>query len=77
MKKIIVHVALKETRAAIVEDEHLAEFYVEKDNDEQIVGNIYLGKVENVLPGMQAAFINIGIEKNAFLYVDDALPPEV
>ncbi len=77
MKKIIVHVAPNETRAAIVENEHLAEFYVEKDNDEQIVGNIYLGKVENVLPGMQAAFIDIGIEKNAFLYVDDALPPEI
>jgi len=75
MRKIVVHVAHHESRAAIIEDERLVEFYVEK-NTEDLVGNIYIGKVVNVLPGMQAAFIDIGYDKNAFLYVDDAIPPE-
>ena len=62
-----------ETRAAVLEDGLLVELYVERENSERIVGNIYKGRVENVLPGMQAAFVDIGLERNAFLYVDDAL----
>ncbi|MFV9510886.1 Rne/Rng family ribonuclease [Tepidibacillus sp. LV47] len=75
MKKIVVHVAKNETRAALIENEKLVEFYVERSTEDQLVGNIYVGKVVNVLPGMQAAFVDIGIEKNAFLYIDDAILP--
>ena len=56
-----------------MEDRRLVELYVEREANQRVVGNIYLGRVENVLPGMQAAFVNIGLERNAFLYVDDAL----
>lgn len=59
-----------ETRVAIVEDSKLVELYIERA-DRSVVGNVYLGKVTDVLPGMQAAFVDIGLEKNAFLYVDD------
>ncbi len=64
-----------ETRVALVEDGAVVEFYAEKPSDHKTPGSIFLGKVTNVLPGMQAAFIDIGEEKNAFLYVDDALLP--
>lgn len=59
-----------ETRVGIIEDSELVEMYVERAT-KSVVGNIYLGKVTDVLPGMQAAFVDIGLEKNAFLYVDD------
>ncbi len=73
METIIVHVGQQDIRAAVLEDDQLVEFYVEEPRNE-LVGNIYIGKVVNVLPGMQAAFIDIGIGKNAFLYVNDAVP---
>ena len=60
-------------RVAITEQGELAEFYVEKDSGQKLVGNIYKGKVVNVLPGMQAAFVNIGLEKNAYLYVGESM----
>ncbi len=72
-KEIIVHVDREETRAAVMEDDVLVEFYLERPVRQRLAGNIYKGKVENVLPGMQAAFVNVGLEKNAFLYVSDAL----
>ena len=56
-----------EVRVAVVEDGNLAELYVERKGSERIVGNIYKGVVKNVLPGMQAAFVDIGIERNGFL----------
>jgi ribonuclease G len=74
MKEIVIDVKSENTTVALLEDKELAELYVEKHNNQSIVGNIYKGKVENVLPGMQAAFVNIGIEKNVFLYVKDAIP---
>lgn len=55
-----------ETRIAILEDTQLVEVYVEKQEKQRMVGNIYKGKVENVLPGMQAAFVDIGFDVNAF-----------
>ncbi|MGB4327085.1 MAG: Rne/Rng family ribonuclease [Bacillota bacterium] len=77
-REILVNVNTDETRVALVEDGSVVEFYLERPTSQKIVGNIYLGKVINVLPGMQAAFVDIGEEKNAFLYVDDAsLPPEM
>ncbi len=76
-REILINANADETRAALVEHGSVVEFYVEKPNSQKIAGNVYLGKVMNVLPGMQAAFVDIGQEKNAFLYVDDAfLPPE-
>ncbi len=64
-----------ETRVAILEDGQLVELYIERPK-RSVVGNVYLGRVSDVLPGMQAAFIDIGIEKNAFLYVDEIVTPE-
>jgi len=72
-REILVQVADEETKVAVLEDGQLVEIYVERAPDQRLVGNIYKGIVKNVLPGMQAAFIDIGLEKNVFLYVDDAL----
>lgn len=70
-KKIIADMANDQVRVGILEDGRLMEYHVENDLDKSVAGNIYKGKVENVLPGMQAAFVDIGLEKNAFLYVGD------
>jgi Ribonuclease G/E len=66
-KDIFINQTQKETRIAIHEDDVLVELYVEKPENVRIVGNIYKGVVENVLPGMQAAFVDIGIGANSFL----------
>lgn len=73
MNDMYIDVGHTESRLAVIEDGELAEVYIERENREKITGNIYKGIVENVLPGMQAAFINIGLEKNAFLYIKDAV----
>jgi ribonuclease G len=75
MKEILVQSAEEETTVALMEEGQLAEIYMERSLNQRLAGNIYKGRVENVLPGMQAAFVNIGLEKNAFLYVGDAVPP--
>ncbi|MBM7854518.1 ribonuclease G [Desulfohalotomaculum tongense] len=72
-KEIVVNVREEESRVAVLEDRQLVEIYIERGQNQRLVGNIYKGRVENVLPGMQAAFVNIGLEKNAFLYVEDAV----
>jgi len=64
-----------ETRVALLENRQLVELYIERPK-RSVVGNVYLGRVSDVLPGMQAAFVDIGLEKNAFLYVDEVLSPE-
>ena len=69
--ELIINVRSFETRIALLEDRVLAELYLERTKDRGIVGNIYKGKVVKVLPGMQAAFVDIGLEKAAFLYVSD------
>ena len=66
-KEIFINESMGETRIAIQEDSKLVEVYVEKQDNQRMVGNVYKGKVENVLPGMQAAFVDIGYELNAFL----------
>jgi ribonuclease G len=66
-KEIFINESMGETRIAIQEDSQLVEVYVEKQDKHRMVGNVYKGKVENVLPGMQAAFVDIGNELNAFL----------
>lgn len=69
--QIIVNTTPFETRVALLEGGSVAEVFIERDRDRGIVGNIYLGRVQRVLPGMQAAFIEIGLDKAAFLYVGD------
>lgn len=71
-KEIFINVASQEKRVAILENKRLEEFYTERPDYVNLVGNIYKGKVDSVLPGMGAAFVNIGLEKNGFLYVSDA-----
>ncbi len=73
LKEIVVDVNVHQTRVALLENGDLAELYIERRGGERLVGNIYVGKVQNVLPGMQAAFVDIGLEKNAFLYAGDIL----
>ncbi|MGE5485331.1 MAG: Rne/Rng family ribonuclease [Ignavibacteriales bacterium] len=74
-KEILITVDYDETRVAVLEQGVLAEIYIERPVTQRIAGNIYKGRVENVLPGMQASFVDIGLERNAFLYVDDATVP--
>jgi ribonuclease G len=69
--QLVINVTPQETRVALLEDGMLAELYIERTKGRNIVGNIYKGKVLKVLPGMQAAFVDIGLEKAAFLYVSD------
>lgn len=72
-QEIIANCAPDETRIAVIEDTRLVELGIERKESAKIVGNIYKGRVENVLPGMASAFVNIGLEKNAYLYVSDTL----
>jgi ribonuclease G len=76
-KEMIVSVNGREKKIAIIEDDVVTEFYVERGDENQgIVGNIYKGRVMKVLPGMQSAFVDIGLERDAFLYVSDFLEEE-
>ncbi|MGF1510873.1 MAG: ribonuclease E/G [Myxococcota bacterium] len=69
--EILVSRSPGETRVALIEDQRLVEFDLERDDHRSVVGNIYRARVSRVLPGMQAAFLDIGLERAAFLYVDD------
>jgi ribonuclease G len=71
IKEMIVSSTSLETKVAILEDDQLAELYIERNRSRGILANTYKGKVTKVLPGMQSAFVNIGLEKDAFLYVSD------
>ncbi len=66
-----------EQAVAVLEDDRVAEVYLERPGRRSIAGNIYKGVVDNVLPGMEAAFVEIGLEKNGFLYVDEIVGPEL
>ena len=78
-KTILVSADRGETRVAVLESKtkggkrDVAELYIERRGRRSIVGNIYKGKVDNVLPGMEAAFVDIGLERNGFLHVDEIL----
>ena len=74
---MLISVDVGEQRVAILEDDRVAEVYLERPERRSIAGNIYLGVVDNVLPGMEAAFVEIGLEKNGFLYVDEIVGPEL
>lgn len=77
MKQIVVHYEKGASKVALLENRKLVEYHVEHTGDRERAGNIYKGRVVNVLPGMQVAFIDIGLAKNAFLYIDDLLPAHV
>jgi ribonuclease G len=76
-RELLVSVDVGEQRVAVLEDDRAAEVYLERPERRSIAGNIYKGTVDNVLPGMEAAFIEIGLEKNGFLYVDEIVTPEL
>jgi ribonuclease G len=76
-RELVVSVDVGEQRVAVLEDDQVAEVYLERPERRSIAGNIYLGRVDNVLPGMEAAFVEIGLEKNGFLYVDEIVGPEL
>src|SRR5580658_9826192 len=71
-KEIVVNVGERETRIAVIEDGKLVELHIERA--ERVVGSLYKCRVANVLQGMDAAFVDVGLERNAFLYVGDVLP---
>jgi ribonuclease G len=76
-RELLISVDVSEQRVAVLEDDKVAEAYLERPERRSIAGNIYKGVVDNVLPGMEAAFIEIGLEKNGFLYVDEVIAPEL
>jgi ribonuclease G len=76
-RELVISVDAGEKRVAVLEDDKVAEVYLERPERRSIAGNIYLGVVDNVLPGMEAAFVEIGLEKNGFLYVDEIVGPEL
>jgi ribonuclease G len=76
-RELLITVDVGEQRVALLEDDRVAEVYLERPERRSIAGNIYLGTVDNVLPGMEAAFVEIGLEKNGFLYVDEIVVPEL
>src|SRR5215218_678277 len=76
-KELIISANVHEKKVAIIEDGAVTEFYVERrDENQGVVGNLYKGRVMKVLPGMQSAFVDIGLERDAFLYVSDFLDLE-
>src|SRR5512133_3352127 len=75
-KELFVSSTPHETKVGLVEDDLLAEIYYERENEYTLAGSIYKGRVTRVLPGMQSAFVEIGLERDAFLYVSDFLELE-
>jgi ribonuclease G len=76
-RDLLISVDVGEQRVGVLEDDRVAEVYLERPERRSIAGNIYKGSVDNVLPGMEAAFVEIGLEKNGFLYVDEIVRPEL
>src|SRR3954464_12196161 len=75
-REILINANPRETRVAIIEDDQLVELLVDRPEARRMVGDIYVGRVEAVLPGIQAAFVDIGTEKSAFLHSSDLVYPE-
>src|SRR3982751_4743545 len=72
-KEMIISANGHETMVAILEDDLVAEVFVERENQRGVVGNVYKGRVSKVLPGMQSSFIDLGLERDGFLYVADVI----
>jgi ribonuclease G len=70
-KELVISAASHERRVAILEEGQLVEIYIEREKEFALVGSIYKGRVTRVLPGMQSAFVDIGLDGDAFLYVSD------
>src|ERR1700747_3408024 len=70
-RELFVSSTPHETKVGVVEDDQLAEVFFERENEYTLAGSIYKGRVTRVLPGMQSAFVDIGLERDAFLYVSD------
>ena len=75
-RELFVTATPHETKVGLVEDDQLAEIYLELENEYTLAGSIYKGRVTRVLPGMQSAFVDIGLERDAFLYVSDFMELE-
>ena len=77
-KEILIHSQKGERQVAIIENGHVDDFHIELDRYQSLLGNIYKGRVESILPSINAAFVNIGQPRNGFLYLTDAVsPPEI
>jgi Rne/Rng family ribonuclease len=74
-KEMIISSTVHETRVAILEDDQVVEVFIEREQSRGVVGNVYKGRVSKVLPGMQSAFVDLGLERDAFLYVTDVISP--
>ena len=72
-KEMIISSSAHETRVAILEDDLVAEIFIEREHQRGVVGNLYKGRVSKVLPGMQSAFVDLGLERDGFLYVSDVV----
>src|SRR6185503_5111603 len=72
-KEMIISSSPHETRVAILEEDQVAEIFIERERSRGVVGNVYKGRVSKVLPGMQSAFIDLGLERDGFLYVSDVV----
>src|SRR5690606_8685358 len=72
-EEILINVTPRETRVAVVENGMLQELHIERGWRRGVVGNVYKGKVQRVMPGMQAAFVDIGLERTAFLHANDVM----
>ena len=72
-KEMIISSTSHETRVAILEDDQVAEIFIEREHQRGVVGNLYKGRVSKVLPGMQSAFVDLGLERDGFLYVSDVV----
>jgi ribonuclease G len=76
VKEIFISTERQETRVAVTEDKRLEEYYVERGSESRMVGSIYKGRITSVVPGIGAAFVDIGLGKNGFLYVADIVEPK-
>ena len=76
-RKLVINETQHETRVALLEDGNIVELFIERGDESDIAGNIYKGRVQRVLPGIQAAFVDIGLNQAAFIYVDDVLGDHV
>ncbi len=74
-KEMIISSTSHETRVAILEDDEVVDIFIEREHSRGVVGNVYKGRVSKVLPGMQSAFVDLGLERDAFLYVTDVISP--
>src|SRR5215471_5133274 len=72
-KEMIISSSAHETRVAILEEDQVAEVFIERERSRGVVGNLYKGRVSKVLPGMQSAFVDLGLERDGFLYVNDVV----